>query len=36
MGDKRGAYTVLMGRPEAKRPLERSTDRWEHNIEMDL
>jgi hypothetical protein len=27
---------VLVGRPEGKRPLGRSTHRWEDNIKMDL
>jgi len=36
MGDRRGAYRVLVGRPERKRPLGRPTCRWEHNIKMDL
>jgi hypothetical protein len=34
--DRRGAYMVLMGRPEGKRPLERPWCRWEDNIKMDL
>jgi hypothetical protein len=33
--DKRGAYRVLVGRPETKRPLERPRRRWEDNIKMD-
>jgi hypothetical protein len=28
MGDKRGAYTVLVRRPEGKRPIERPRLRW--------
>ena len=36
MGDRRGAYTVLVGRPKAKRPLERPTHTWEDNIKMDF
>jgi hypothetical protein len=35
-GDGRGAYRVLVGRPEGKRPLERHRRRWEDNIKMDL
>jgi hypothetical protein len=35
-GEKRGAYRVLMGRPEGKRPLGRPRRRWEDNIKMDL
>jgi hypothetical protein len=36
MGDTRGAYRVLVGRPEGKRPLGRPRNRWEDNIKMDL
>ncbi|KAJ4434379.1 hypothetical protein ANN_22939 [Periplaneta americana] len=36
MGEFRNAYSVLVGRPEGKRPLGRSTRRWEDNIKMDL
>jgi hypothetical protein len=36
MGDRRGAYGVLMGRPEGKRPLGRPKRRWENDIKMDL
>jgi hypothetical protein len=36
MGEWRGAYIVLVGRPETKRPLERPRHRWEDNIKMDL
>ena len=36
MGDKRGAYRVLMGKPERKRPLGRPWHGWEDNIKMDL
>jgi hypothetical protein len=32
----RGAYRVLVGRPEGKRPLVRPRRRWEDNIKMDL
>jgi hypothetical protein len=32
--DRRGAYGVLMGKRERRRPLGRS--RWENNIKMDL
>jgi hypothetical protein len=32
----RGAYRVLVGRPEGKRPLGRPRCRWEDNIKMDL
>jgi hypothetical protein len=36
MGDRRGAYRVLVGKPEGKRPLGRPRGRWEDNIRMDL
>jgi hypothetical protein len=36
MGERRGAYRVLVGRPEGKRPLGRSMRSWEDNIKMDL
>jgi hypothetical protein len=36
MGKRRGAYRVLVGKPEGKRPLGRSRLRWENNIKMDL
>jgi hypothetical protein len=36
MGEGRGAYRILVGRPEGKRPLERPRHRWEDNIKMDL
>jgi hypothetical protein len=36
MGEGRGAYRVLVGRPEGKRPLGRPRRKWENNIKMDL
>jgi hypothetical protein len=36
MGDKRRVFSVLVGKPEGKRPLGRSRHRWEDNIKMDL
>jgi hypothetical protein len=36
MEEKRGAYRVLVGKPEGKRPLGRPSRRWENNIKMDL
>ena len=36
MGDKKGAYRVLMGKPERKRPLGRPWHGWEDNIKMDF
>jgi hypothetical protein len=36
MGEKRGAYRILVGRPEGRRPPGRPRRRWEDNIKMDL
>ena len=36
MGEGRGVYRVLVGKPEGKRPLERPRRRWEYNIKMAL
>jgi hypothetical protein len=36
MGEGRGAYRVLVRRPEGRRPLARPRRRWEDNIKMDL
>jgi hypothetical protein len=36
MGEGRGVNRVLVGRPEGKRSLGRSSRRWEDNIKMDL
>ena len=36
MGEERGVYRVLVGKPEGKRPLGRLWRRWEANIKMDL
>jgi hypothetical protein len=36
MGEVRGVYRVLVGRPECKRPLGRPRRRWEDNIKLDL
>jgi hypothetical protein len=36
MGENRGVYRVLMGKPEGKRPLGRPTHGWEDNIKMDF
>ena len=35
-GESRGAYRVLMVKPERKRPLGKLRHRWEDNIKMDL
>jgi hypothetical protein len=36
MGEGKGVYRVLVGKPEGKRPLGRPRHRWEDNITMDL
>jgi hypothetical protein len=36
MGEDRGVYRVLVGKPEGRRPLGRPRCRWEYNIKMDL
>jgi hypothetical protein len=35
-GERTGAYRILVGRPEEKRPLGRPRLRWDDNIKMDL
>ena len=35
MGDSRGVYRVVVGKPEGRRPLGRPRRRWEDNIKMD-
>jgi len=35
LGESRGAYRGLVGKPEGKEPLARSRNRWEDNIKMD-
>ena len=35
MGEERGAYRVLVGKPEGKRPLGIPRRRWVDNIRMD-
>jgi hypothetical protein len=35
MGDNRGTYKVLVGKPDGRRPLRRSRFRWEDNIKRD-
>jgi hypothetical protein len=35
MGEIRNAYKILIGKPEGKGPLRRSSNRWEDNIKMD-
>jgi len=36
IGEERGMYRVLVGKPEGKRPLGRPRRRWVDNIRMDL
>jgi len=36
MGERRGVYGVLMGKPEGKSPFGRPWCRWEDNIKMDI
>ena len=36
MGEGRGVYGVLVGKPEGKKPLGRTRCRWENNIKLDL
>ena len=36
MGERRGVYRVLVGKPEGTRPLGRPRRRWEDSIKMDL
>ena len=36
MGEERGVYRFMLGKPEGKRPLGRPRHRWVDNIRMDL
>jgi len=36
VGEERGVYKVLVGKPEERRPLGRPRRRWVDNIGMDL
>ena len=36
IGEGRGVYRVLVGKPEGRSPLGRPSRRWEDNIRMDL
>jgi hypothetical protein len=36
MGERRGAYRILVGKSEGKRPFAKPRSRWEDNIEIDL
>ena len=36
MGEEKGAYRVMVGKPEGKRPLGKPRHRWADNIRMDI
>jgi hypothetical protein len=36
MGEMRGAYNILVGKPGERRPLGRPRRRWEDNIKVDI
>jgi hypothetical protein len=36
MGEVRGAYNILVARPDGRRPLGRPRRKWEDNIKMEL
>ena len=36
IGEERGVYRVLVGKPEGRRPLGRPSRKWVDNIRMDL
>ena len=36
MGERRGVYGVLVGKPDGKRPLGRRRHRWEDNSNIHL
>jgi hypothetical protein len=36
VGEGRGVYRVLVGKPKSKRPMGRPRCRWEDSIKMDL
>jgi hypothetical protein len=36
MGERRGVYRVLVGKPEGRRPFGRPRHRWEDSMKMDL
>jgi len=36
MGERRGVYRVLVGKPEGKTSLGRPRRKWENNIKMNL
>jgi hypothetical protein len=34
MWERRGAYRVLVGKPEGRRPLVKTSRNWEYNIKI--
>jgi hypothetical protein len=36
MGERMGAYRILVGKPEGKGSLGRARRRWEDSIKMDI
>jgi hypothetical protein len=36
MGERRGVYRALVGKPEGRRPLGKPRRRWEDNIKIYL
>ena len=36
VGERKGAYRILVGKPEGRRPLGRTRRRWQDSIKMDL
>jgi hypothetical protein len=36
VGEGRGVYRILVGKPEGKRPLGRPKRRWDDNIKLNL
>jgi hypothetical protein len=36
MGERRGIYRVLVGKPNVKGPLQIPRHRWEDNVKLDL
>jgi len=36
IGESKGVYRILVGKPEGKRPIGRPRRRWEDNIKMGL
>ena len=36
LGERRGGYRILAGKPEEERPLGKPRHKWEDTIKMDL